>query len=72
MKEQALLALAAHFTGPDVSFHSINLGVVDGPMKLQERAKRFFEVRDILGISGYMDIAEAKSAIREVLESNKK
>ena len=72
MKEQAILALAAYFTGPDVAFHSINLGVEDGPMNLRERAKRFFEVRRILGVTGYMDFDESKVAIYEVLESNTK
>ena len=64
MNEQALLALAAHFTGPDVAIHSIGLQV-GGKMKAQ--AERFFEVRDFLGIRGYPDIAEAKETIIRTL-----
>ena len=67
MNEQALFALAAHFTGPDVGQHSIALGV---PGRMQDQAKRFFEARTAVGVTGYMDIGEAKEAIRTKLESN--
>ena len=65
LNEQAVFALAAHFTGPDVAHHSIALQVGG---KMGEQAKRFFEVRDALGIQGYMDIAEAKEVIIKKLQ----
>ena len=66
-KEQVIFALAAYFTGPNVGHHSIALGV---PGRMQDRAKRFFEVREAIGVSGYMDIGEAKEAIIRTLKSN--
>jgi len=67
MNEQALFALAAHFTGVDVSHHSVGLEVGGS---IGERARRFFEVRSAIGVSGYPSLAEAKRAIKETLESN--
>ena len=63
--EQAVFALAAYFTGSNVGHYSIALGV---PGRMQEQAKRFFEVRKAIGINGYMNISEAKEAIRRTLE----
>ena len=67
MNEQALFALAAHFTGPAVAHHGI--GLAAGGWAAGQ-AMRFFEVREAIGVIGYMSIDEAKKAILATLESN--
>lgn len=71
MNKETIKALAEYFTGEDVGFHSIALSIPHGLMRLNERAKRFFEIREKLGIKGYDDSDDAEKAITKKLNGIK-
>lgn len=64
MNDKLVNALAEYFAGPEVARHSVGLEVGGASA---DRATRFFDVRQALGISGYADLSEAKAAIRAAL-----
>lgn len=55
--------LAEYFTGSEVGINSIALAMPDGPLRMNTRAKKFFEVRSALGIEGYDEAQQAEEAI---------
>lgn len=62
------MALAEYFNGPDVVHHIANLGLRKGGVLDRERAERFLEIKNSLGIKDYMTLEEAKIEIRRRLE----
>ena len=65
--EEKIEFLAKHFTGPDVAVNSIALALPDR----YEQAKAWFNVREALGISGYMEYDVAKKIITEVFDGRR-
>ena len=65
MNDAVIAKLAWYFTGPDVAEHSINMAVGGRRMEV---AKRFFAVRDALGIRGYPKADAAVQTIVNALE----
>jgi hypothetical protein len=60
-------ALAEYLAGADVGHHSIALAVPDEPMKLRERAERFFALREAFGVKGYATVQDAERSIIKTL-----
>jgi len=61
MNAKAIESLAQYFTGPEVAHHSIALEVGG---KMAERANRFFDAREAVGVTGWMDQEVAIRAIK--------
>jgi hypothetical protein len=67
--DDPILMLAEYLTGPEVGHHSIalKLPVTGGPMKLRERADRFFALREAFGVEGYDSAAAAEQKIQRAI-----
>ena len=63
-REETINAIAEHFTGALVAHNSICLQL---PSPHYQMAKRFFETRDKLGITGYATKDEAVQSISDLL-----
>lgn len=62
----ALSILANYLTGPRVAQHSIGLQVGG---EMGEKAKKFFELRKVFGITGYIGALEAHGRIKATIMS---
>lgn len=67
--KDAIRALAEFLTGPEVGHASIGLEMPDGPLQIPTRARRFFELRRVFGVTGYATADEAVKHITESLKS---
>jgi hypothetical protein len=69
----AIDKLAEYLTGPEVGHHSVSLSMPPGGLlNLRERAHRFFQLREALGVTGYMNAAQACEAIAGQLHADEK
>lgn len=62
----AIAQLARYLTGPLVAHHSMRL---TNGSPYHQIAKDFFELREAMGVKGYMDTARAELAIAEAFHA---